>query len=416
MKIEDFTGNGETVEIIRNLKQDKHLKKPFSDVIDKFGHQYIDLVLEGGGVLGIALVGYTYVLEQLGFRFRGIAGTSAGAINALLLAAHKNPADAKSEHLLFWLANQDLYEFVDGPKKVKNFVDSLVKGDSKWKRVFWGVMCYDYFKDNLGLNPGEAFKKWISVILRENQAETTEKLLGKFELPNHLKIRKGTDGTTKNLETSLVMIASDITTETRVKFPEMAKLYWNRPDRVNPAEYVRASMSIPGFFFPQRVKWDGDNTGQRKKDWENEARFEGEPPREALFVDGGVVSNFPIDVFHINGVPLLPTFGVKLGTDRDQIKKVDRLGEFGLALFNTARHIHDYEFILKHPDYSQLVKEIEVGSHNWLNFSMPDKDKIDLFLRGTRAAAEFLKTFDWESYKGIRNNKAKANMVNEAQS
>ena len=50
------------------------------------GNQYVDLVMEGGGVLGIALVGYTYVLEQAGLRFLGIAGTSAGAINAAYFA------------------------------------------------------------------------------------------------------------------------------------------------------------------------------------------------------------------------------------------------------------------------------------------------------------------------------------------
>src|SRR5690349_2013771 len=42
--------------------------------------EYVDYVQEGGGVLGIALIGYTYVLERLGFRFLKLAGTSAGAI------------------------------------------------------------------------------------------------------------------------------------------------------------------------------------------------------------------------------------------------------------------------------------------------------------------------------------------------
>ena len=37
--------------------------------------------MEGGGVLGIALTGYTYILEQAGIRFLGVGGTSAGSIN-----------------------------------------------------------------------------------------------------------------------------------------------------------------------------------------------------------------------------------------------------------------------------------------------------------------------------------------------
>ena len=42
--------------------------KRFSDVEDDAGFQYVDLVQEGGGVLGIDLVGYTYVLEKAGLR------------------------------------------------------------------------------------------------------------------------------------------------------------------------------------------------------------------------------------------------------------------------------------------------------------------------------------------------------------
>ena len=46
-----------------------------------------DLVLEGGGVRGIALVGAISVLQERGYRFHRIAGTSAGAIVAALTAA-----------------------------------------------------------------------------------------------------------------------------------------------------------------------------------------------------------------------------------------------------------------------------------------------------------------------------------------
>lgn len=86
----------------------------FSDVRDENGNQYVDLVLEGGGMLGIALVGYTYILEKAGIRFRKIAGTSAGAINALFLAAAGTPGEAKSERLLTIMSNADFASFEDG--------------------------------------------------------------------------------------------------------------------------------------------------------------------------------------------------------------------------------------------------------------------------------------------------------------
>ena len=72
--------------------------KEFSDTIDENGHQYVDLVMEGGGVLGLALVGYIYILEQAGIRFIGIAGTSAGSIAALLLSAIDVPRPINGDY------------------------------------------------------------------------------------------------------------------------------------------------------------------------------------------------------------------------------------------------------------------------------------------------------------------------------
>ncbi|OMC30843.1 hypothetical protein A5739_02255 [Mycobacterium colombiense] len=48
-----------------------------------------DLVLEGGGVKGIALVGAVLTLHDAGFVFPRIGGTSAGAIAAALIAAYQ---------------------------------------------------------------------------------------------------------------------------------------------------------------------------------------------------------------------------------------------------------------------------------------------------------------------------------------
>lgn len=64
-----FTENGEVLAIIKDLKEQIKDKK-FSDIIDNNNCQYVDLVQEGGGVLGIALVGYVYVLEKWEFVFK----------------------------------------------------------------------------------------------------------------------------------------------------------------------------------------------------------------------------------------------------------------------------------------------------------------------------------------------------------
>ena len=50
-----------------------------------------------------------------------------------------------------------------------------------------------------------------------------------------------------------------------------------------------------------------------------------EPPEVCTLVDGGIMSNFPIDLFHRpEKVPAAPTFGAKLSTDqRSRVGLVD---------------------------------------------------------------------------------------------
>ena len=67
------------------------------------------------------------------------------------------------------------------------------------------------------------------------------------------------------------------------------------------------------------------------------------------------------------------------------------------------RQIHDLDFLLKNPDYSQLVCRVKADEKfNWLNFSMEDEKKVALFNLGAQKALEFLQGFDWEAYKKLR--------------
>src|SRR4051812_71346 len=56
-------------------------------------HQFADLVFEGGGVKGIGLAGAFAALQQRGFAPKSVAGTSAGAITAALVAAGYSSAE-----------------------------------------------------------------------------------------------------------------------------------------------------------------------------------------------------------------------------------------------------------------------------------------------------------------------------------
>jgi len=401
-----ITNNSDLKKILERVRQECG-NKEFSDIVDDNGHQYVDLVMEGGGMLGIALVGYTYVLEQAGIRFLGIGGTSAGSINALLLAALGTPAEAKGEKLLAELANKNFFDFVDGDSDARDFIESWVEGAGNFKLAFKAAQVLDNLQNDLGLNPGAAFTAWIHDILQREGISNYGQMRSRLEtIPDGLRTRQGEVlNTIDKAGMRLALIAADVSTETKVEFPKMACLYWGDPDKVNPAQFVRASMSIPYFFHPFRVANLPQGDAARAN-WEKYAGFipadEGGVPRDALFIDGGVMSNFPIDVFHTpNLVPTAPTFGAKLELDHRR-KKID--GPLGLlgAIFNSARHTLDYDFIHRNPDYRHLVTWIPAEGFNWLDFNMSDEKKIALFLEGARKAADFLCGFNWPNYKKIR--------------
>lgn len=103
------------------MKLDELKKKQYSDIRSKGKEeeelQWVHFVQEGGGTLGIALVGFTFVLEYVGIRFLKLAGTSAGAINTLFLAAIGNKQDPKSPELYNMLTDKKRFN-------MRNFVDS----------------------------------------------------------------------------------------------------------------------------------------------------------------------------------------------------------------------------------------------------------------------------------------------------
>lgn len=403
MKITDFTQQPDVVKMIDGLKKDKIHERQFSDVLDTSGNQYVELVQEGGGVLGVALVGYTYVLEQMGIRFMSLAGTSAGSINAMMLAGLGDVSKPKSNDVIEAVANTDFYDFVDGNNDSKEFIKALVDKAGRAKMVWKGWQIIDEVFDDLGLNPGDEFLKWLSKFLKKNGISSQTDLDKSFgKLPGNLVIRQGVNKTLEGLQSKVAIIAADLTTETKVEFPRMASLYWSQTEKINPALYVRASMSIPYFFSPLKI--GNIPQGQiAKKNWVDTVGFDGDVPQEALFVDGGIMSNFPIDVFHKkNTVPRLPTFGVRLGVDRNKANNITNpLNLFG-AMFNSLRHLHDYDFILRNPDYRMLIAKIDIGNHDWLNFGIENDAKVDLFRRGAEAATLFLRDFNWIAYKKIR--------------
>jgi len=429
----------------------EHKGKIYSDIIDDNGNQYIDLVMEGGGVLGIALVGYTYALEKAGLRFMRVGGTSAGAINAMLLASVCKLGDEASEKILKDIAALDMWKLVDGDPIVKfglscalnnrlyllllpmllglpiGFLTTPTIGILSAFASLLIVPSYlgiKLFKVE-GLNPGNYFLNWLKSVLKnsESKIETNEDL--EKHLADMPDMKNRITGTPVKIDTSrrLAIISSDITTQTKAEFPCMAEMYWKDHKKVPAASFVRASMSIPYFFNPFIAQYNESNPNETcsQSTWKRLAGFDDQPYPSCTFVDGGIVSNFPINLFHnVMGVPRAPTFGARLGSDTRIQKETSNILKFTGAFFNTARHTLDYDFLANHPDYKYLVGHIDIRykdpktgkmqEYNWLNFNMSLEQKVDLFRLGVVAGIKFLEGFDWEQYKEVRRNLVKGHL------
>ncbi|MEJ0102746.1 MAG: patatin-like phospholipase family protein [Bacteroidota bacterium] len=470
----DLLRKAKAEEILADLKN--YFKdRPFiiSDVRDGAGHQYADLVQEGGGVLGIALVGYTYILEKMGIRFFSLAGTSAGSINAMLLACCGNKEDEKTEKIIGHFLKLDFFAIVDGKKSNWRFTKFIKKGIqrfigkkgfiknvsriaigvlltfvlltigaiilafiaplvAKWMGFAAGlilltiILTFLFFKtkfkqfaaDGYGLNEGVFFHKWINTAIATNHVENEENqnaitTLADFS-KHFMRIPKLTvtpdsrrpDNDPPHMPI-LTIIASEIIAERKIEFPAMWDLYWKHPEDVRPGDFVRASMSIPVFFETYTVTDTDRNSSfeiwQKHLNWQNADK---KIPYKAQFIDGGVLSNFPINVFYNPNypVPRMPTFGIRLQDGvLDSNSAADKTFTGYLAsMFNTIRFNFDRDFITKNRAYNKGVKAVDVQSHSWLNFFMEDGEKIKLFEKGARAAANFLKAFNWEEYKTER--------------
>ena len=432
-----FIDDEEVVASLQSL-QDFIASKPgwsISDVTDQLGNQYVDLVMEGGGMLGVALVGYVYALEKANIRFLRLGGTSAGSINALLMAAAGPRHEPSTDWMVAQLANKNFYDFVDGDQDAKRFIaDLLARAETRtgdglgaWLRNqldlaklgMSGLQIIDNMRDNQGLNPGDHFQDWLSQLLNDKGISTIAALKARRrEMPPGGLFRRTDEGTIvpygpESLE-RVAIVAADISTQTKAIFPEMAGLYWHQPEQTHPANLVRASMSIPLFFEPFTVR-DIPGSNPAHTSASEQARYQqawldqdytGPIPEQVLFIDGGILSNFPIDLFHnAQSMPEAPTLGIKLGLDRNRVQPTKSFVQLLEAIFDTARSQYDFDFIQRNADYKHLVHCLDVQGHNWLDFDMKPEQIRALFRLGVRGAVNFLQGFNWPAYKELRRKK-----------
>lgn len=312
-----------------------------------------DAVFEGGGVKGIALVGALQAFEEADFQWQNVAGTSAGAITATLVAVGYSAAELK--------------DVMDTRVDFRALMDTANVGKLPFVGPWLSLLI------NRGMYQGDYFLK----LMRQLIAEKMGKELVTFA--DLIVPKEPTDSEEdyqKKYKYKLQVVASDISRNEMLVLPQDSpKLGIKNPDHLEVALAVRMSMSIPFFFKPVKVK---ERTDGRDEHW---------------IVDGGMLSNFPIDLFDSppGKEPEWPTFGFLLwepGSGKPRRERIRGLISMTRAMVNTMLVAHDRKAI-EEADASRIVK-IPTGEFSGTDFDLTAEDRAWLYNSGYEAARQFL--------------------------
>jgi NTE family protein len=323
-----------------------------------------DAVFEGGGVKGIGLVGAVAEVQKAGYEFENLAGTSAGAIVASLLAAGYRGSEIRGI-----LETLNYNSFKD--EGLLDKLGLMGKGLS---------LGFEY-----GIYEGEFFESWLEGLLKAKKRT----VFGDLLMPG---FREGKDPA--KYKYKLQVVAADITDRRLLVLPGDLKPLGYDPDAFSISRAVRMSMSIPLFFEPVKLR---DGSG-----------------RPHYIVDGGVLSNYPIWLLDDNSPnPPWPTFGFKLmEPDARAIKEGSRNPinnpiSFLKAVFGTMMDAHDnYHISNSKGDYDRTIGISTVVKVNGtekeiktVDFDMTRQESSALYENGVKAAKGFLQTWDFEKWK-----------------
>lgn len=272
------------------------------------GPRYADLVLEGGGVKGIALVGAATALCDHGYVFPRIAGSSAGALVGSVIAAMQQAGEpmANAEAIMRTL---DYTRMLDraGVARVFRWWPSAANA--------LGILT------RLGMHEGRYLTDWLRGVLGDLGVRTFGDLV--FDDPG--------SGLPYERSYRLIATASDLSRQRVIYLPWDLAAYGYDPDEFSVARAVRASAAIPFLFEPVRLR----------------SRF-GKP----TLVDGSLLRAYPIDVFDRDdgAERRWPTIGVRLSAPADErtpAQPVTGPLSMVVSLINTTvdstqvRHIND---------------------------------------------------------------------------
>lgn len=316
----------------------------FMKVMMNRPNKYADGVFEGGGVKGIGLVGAVAYAEEIGYQWERLAGTSAGAIVACLLAAGYTALEIKDS-----LMELDYGIFKDPTLGVKVPVISSMIGLVFFKGLFRGKRVETWLRDLL---MRKGIRTFGDLYRKEDQAEASR----------------------------LQVIASDLSRGRMLVLPDDLVDYGYKPWQFEVASAVRMSMSIPYFFQPVVLPC-------------HQVRSTG----KSYIVDGGLLSNYPIWLFDSKETPRWPTFGFRL-VEPDYFEPHEIKGPISLfgAMVSTILEAHDERHI-KDSNFDRTIPIPTLGTKT-TEFDLNFQRRQALFDAGYESARAFFSQWRWHNY------------------
>jgi NTE family protein len=308
-----------------------------------------DLVLEGGGVKGLGTAGAVMGLLDAGWTFPRVAGTSVGALAAAFAAAGADAAGYRAV-----LGRLDLSRIPDRRAPLPLVSEGL----------------------SLLTERGAYAGDWIHSWLRRELD-----LLGVRTFADLRRDDAG-DDPAADQRYRLVVMATDVTHGRLLRLPWDYALFDLDPDEQPVADAVRMSLSIPFYFRPCALRHDG--TGE-----------------VSTIVDGGVLSNFAIEIFdRTDGREARwPTFGVRLFPDLPA-GLGDVVPWFGGPMLPAVRLLEQVvatalvgrdQTHLERPGVRDRTMTVDTSGTVITEFGIGSRKKAELVDRGRTAAVEFLR-------------------------
>ncbi len=309
-------------------------------------------VFEGGGVKGIGHVGAFTALEKAGYECHMVAGSSAGAIVAALIAAGYHGDEM--HHLM---KSIDYHKFIQ-----KDFLDHLGRAGMLMSILF-----------HYGIYSAEQLERWLNQLLLKKHTAC-------------FKDVKNEDGSYR-----LQVTTVDLTTRELLVLPKDLKKFHIDIDSFSIAEAVRMSMSIPIFYEPYVLK---DMHGVKH-----------------YMVDGGLLSNYPIWILDDGVQPLHdPIFGFKFIADfKQKCKKLhapDHFLDYAKQITSTLLDAFDNMQISNAKgDYARSIlipSAVAVDGESYhissTDFDITSQESEALFQNGMRAGEQFLSTWNFQNW------------------